>query len=187
MGLCLKKIEQTISMMDETYDANFGEWIKNEDNCKVVGLNLKKYIEKYKPSDFITVVKWIVKDWTLKSIILFSRKLIIEDLTHKTLEEYNVRIKILSGLVYTWNPIFISEFLLASTGEFTNDRKAEFFVALLRVFESRKLSEILAQIENKTDPELRNELIKRFKEGIYKHSDDAMKRTNSLVDAYNLI
>ena len=83
MALCLKKIEQSINLMDETFDANFGDWIRNEDNCKIVGSNLKRYIEKYKISDFITVVKWIVKDWTLKSIILFSKKLIVDDLLSK--------------------------------------------------------------------------------------------------------
>lgn len=186
MGLCLKKIEQTINLMDETYDANFGAWIKNEENCKVVGLNLKKYIEKYKTSDFITVVKWVVKDWTLKSIILFSRKLIIDDLQGRTSEEYITRIKILSGLVYTWNPIFIAEFLLATSTELTVDKRAEYFVEMLQVFESKKLAEILTQIENKTEEEVRNELVKRFKEGIYKNTKDQWKRTGSLLDAYKL-
>ena len=187
MALCLKKIEKSISQMDEMYDANFGEWIRNEDNCKIVGSNLKRYIEKYKISEFITVVKWIVKDWTLKSIILFSKKLILDDLFTKTSEEYTRRIKIISGFIYTWNPIFISEFLMATAVDLTIEKRADFFVGIMSVFETKKLSEILSQIEGKTDQEMKNVLVKRFKDSIYQPTNDKWKRTSSLVDAFNLI
>lgn len=209
MALCLKKIETSVSAMDETYDANFGEWIRNEDNCKIVGSNLKRYVDKYKVSDFITVVKWIVKDWTLKSIILFSKKLIIDGLASRAMdkgsiqnrtstenlhgesytdtEEYTRRIKILSGFIYTWNPIFISEFLMASTADFPLEIKAEFYIGILDAFENKKLSDILSQIEEKTDQELKDLLAKKFKDDIYRLTDDKWKRTNSLIDAFNLI
>lgn len=187
MSLCLKQIDESIEFMDKKYDANFCQWIRNEDNCKIVGTNLKKYLSKYRDSEVITVVKWIVKDWTLKSIILLSKKMILEGILSLNGEEYSKRVRVLSGLIYTWNPIFISEFLLASTAEFTKSQKTDFLVCVLNVFDSKKLSEILSQIECRTDPEVKKELAKKFKDSIYSHSGDRWKRTSSMLEAYNLI
>lgn len=187
MALCLKQIDESIDYMDRTYDANFCQWIRNEDNCKIVGNNLKKYFSCYRDSEFITVVKWIVKDWTLKSIILFSKKLILEDLLSLNSEAYAKRVRVLSGLIYTWNPIFISEYLLACSAEFTNSQKTDFLVCVLNVFESKKLSEILTQIECKTDSAIKKELALKFKDSIYSQSGDRWKRTGSMLEAYNLI
>lgn len=187
MTLCLKKIEKTVNMMDETYDANFGEWIRNEDNCKIVGQNLRRYISNYKTSEFIVVVKWIVKDWTLKSIILFSKKLILDSLFDYSGEEYARRIQIVSGFIYTWNPIFIAEFLLATTMQMEVNQRVDIVARLLSVFEIKKLSEILSQIEGKTDQETKDLLVKKFAGAIYKHTGNTWERTNSLVDAFNLI
>lgn len=187
MPLCLKQIEDSINYMDEKYDANFSEWIRNEDNCKVVGSNLRKYLQRYRDSEFITVVKWIVKDWTLKSIILFSKKLILEDILSLNGEEYAKRIRVISGLVFTWNPIFISEFLLACSAEFTTSQKTDFLVCVLNVFDSKKLSEILSQIECKTDSSVKTELARKFRDTIYGRSGDKWKRTSSMLEAYNII
>ena len=83
MTKTLESIEESIRLMDSIYDANFGEWIRNEQNCKVVGQNIKKYIGKYDDSDFIMVIKWIVKEWTLKGIMQFTKKFITDDLFKK--------------------------------------------------------------------------------------------------------
>lgn len=160
MPLTLKQITETINFMDETYDANFEEWIKNEDNCKIVGCNLKKYIESYRESDFIIVVKWIVKDWTLKSIIIFSKKMIIEDLHVSSPELYTRKVKILSGLIYTWSPIFTSEFLIACTTELTTTQRIDFMASALSVFDSKKLAEILSQLESKLDAQSKKDQLR---------------------------
>lgn len=187
MPLTLKQISETIGYMDETYDANFEEWIKNEDNCKIVGCNLKRYIESYRESEFITVIKWIVKDWTLKSIILFAKKMIIEDLCASTEELYIRKTKVISGLVYTWNPIFTSEFLIACTTDLTSSQRTDFLVCVLNVFDSQKLSEILSQLESKIDSSSKRELVKKFKDSIYKVTTDQWKRTNSMLESYNIM
>ncbi len=187
MPLTLKQISETINFMDETYDANFGEWIRNEDNCKIVGCNLKRYIENYRESEFITVVKWIVKDWTLKSIILFSKKMILEDLDNSNLELYARKVKILSGLIFTWNPIFTSEFLLACSSELSTSQRTDFMVGVLNVFDNKKLSEILSQIESKIDLQTKKELVKKFKDSIYNNGPDQWKRTSSMLESYNIM
>jgi hypothetical protein len=187
MPLTLKQISETIGFMDETYDANFEEWIKNEDNCKIVGCNLKKYIESYRESEFITVVKWIVKDWTLKSIIIFSKKMIIEDLHVSNPEMYARKVKILSGLIYTWSPIFTSEFLIACTAELTTTQRIDFMVSSLSVFDSKKLAEILSQLENKLDTQSKNDLVKKFKDSIYNTNNNPWKRTGSMMESYNIM
>lgn len=187
MPLKLKQIEDTIIYMDETYDANFGNWIRNEDNCKIVGCNLKRYVDSYRESEFITVLKWVVKDWTLRSIILLSKKLILEDLVGMGEEAYAKRVRILSGLVYTWNPIFIAEFLLAGTAELTVAQKTDFMVHLLGVFDSKKLSEILSQLESKIDVQTKRELVRKFKDSIYMDVKDEWKRRNSMLEAYNIM
>ena len=186
MALTTTRIESTVNSMDEIYDANFGEWIRNEENCKVVGTNLKKYLGEYKASSFITVVKWIVKDWTLRSIILFSRKLIIDDLMSLSTGAYIERIKILSGFIFTWNPIFIAEFLQATSMEFPLVRRADYYTDILSCFEEKKLSEILAHIEVKCDEELKSLIIRRVKQGVYKPGKCKWQKTCSLVDAFNL-
>ncbi|KAI5169183.1 hypothetical protein PAEPH01_0511 [Pancytospora epiphaga] len=187
MGFCLKRIEQSINVMDAKYDANFGDWIRNEDNCKIVGFNLKRYIEKYKISEFITVIKWVIKDWTLKSIILFARKLVVDDLFSVSIDGYMRRVRIVSGFIYTWNPIFISEFLLAITVEMPIDRRAGFYADVLCSFEPKKLAEILSQIEGKLDGPMKNKLMSLFGDDIYGKGANRLKYTKSIVDAFNLI
>jgi len=187
MPLSLKQIDDTIFFMDSTYDANFGNWIRNEDNCKIVGSNLRKYVESYRESEFITVLKWIVKDWTLRSIILLTKKLVLEDLVGMSHEAYARRVRILSGLIFTWNPIFISEFVLANTAELTVGQRTDFMVCVLNVFDSKKLGEILAQVESKIDSVTKRELVKKFKGAVYLETKDQWKRRNSMLEAYNIM
>lgn len=187
MPLTLKQIDDTIQYMDDAYDANFGNWIRNEDNCKIVGSNLRRYLDCYRESEFITVLKWIVKDWTLRSIIILAKKLIMDEIVGMSTEAYTSRVRVLSGLVYTWNPIFISEFLLASTAELTVTQKTDFMAHILGVFDSKKLGEILSQIETKIDVVTKRELVKKFKESIYIATKDQLERRNSMLEAYRIM
>lgn len=193
MGLCLEEIERSICHMDETYDANFGEWIRNQDNARVVAYNMKKYVDSYKTSDFIVVVKWIVKDWTLKSIIIFSKKMLAEDIKALSLkggredqERYYRRTRILSGLIYTWNPVFITEFVVSTTRTFSTNEKCKLLNNLLEVFECEKLSEILSQLESKIEHRVWSELVQNFNSESFKRSKQRSRRTVSMLKAYNL-
>jgi len=187
MSLTIKSIEQTVQLMDDTYDANFGEWIRNEDNCKIVGACLQKYIERYRASEIITVVKWIIKDWTLKSIILFTRKFVTDDILYKIGDDYAKRIEILTGYIYTWDSIFVSEFLLTVTSVFYKEARADVIVDVLRAFEDRKQTEILSQIEAKKEYPGGVELVGQLKRVVYKCPKQRTNRTGSLVDAFNLM
>ena len=191
----LESIEESISAMDSIYDANFGEWIRNETNCKTVAFNIKKYLVMYKSSDFIVVIKWIVKDWTLKSIINLMKHLITDDLYRnipscldelnpytqiylKNKQMYEYKLNIVSGIVYTWNTLFIAEFILATSVNFNEEQRAEYFYNVLEVFNRQKLSEILLQIESKLVNETKDKLIERFTKG-----GEKRKRTGSILDA----
>ncbi|KAI5148768.1 hypothetical protein ENBRE01_0518 [Enteropsectra breve] len=182
----LEKIEAHINAMDQKYDANFGEWIQNEDNCKIVGSNLKRYVEEYSISRFIAVTKWIIKDWTLKSIIQFTKKLITEDLGMKTGEEYWRRINILAGFIFTWDSVFITEFLLSLTSDFTTERKAQLLADILTLFEAQKFTEILSCLESKMDTKAKEMLIKKYRNAVYKKSKNTWAKSESMVNAFNL-
>ncbi|EPR78904.1 hypothetical protein SLOPH_1708 [Spraguea lophii 42_110] len=156
MALTFKKIGETVYKMDSTYDANFGDWIRNEENSRIIGHHLSQYVDEYSVDDIILVLKWIVKDWTLRSIILLSRKMIIEDLMiNKDKKKILKRIDIIKGLVETWNSIFISEFIISVIKTFTNEEKTEFIKVLLSTFEINKRKDILYQIKPKVDSDIK--------------------------------
>lgn len=190
-ALSKQTIEATVHAMDKLYDANFGDWIRNEENCKIIGANMRRYLSAYRESEFITVVKWIVRDWTLKSIILFTRRLLMVE-TPQT-DQFDAQsgdlgirtVKILSGFIYTWNPVFIAEFLLSVTASYTSDERASLIVDVLGAFEPRKLSEILSLLQTKADESLRRSLTVRTKSGVYGIGHEKWDRTQSLIDAFN--
>ncbi|KAK6089665.1 hypothetical protein P3W45_001307 [Vairimorpha bombi] len=186
--LTLEQIEKSILYMDDTYDANFGEWIRNEDNCRIVAYNMKKYIDKYSVSSMIVVIKWVVKDWTLKSIIIFTKKMLFEDI--KSLcskesdfdkEKFVNRVKIVSGLIHTWNSLFISEFILATTKYFTSEEKSRILKMMLDSFEQKKLSEIFTHLDNKLESKVKSDLINDNK-----LKKKRSRRSRSIIEAYNV-
>ncbi|KAF9764232.1 hypothetical protein NGRA_0721 [Nosema granulosis] len=179
--------------MDDTYDANFGEWIRNEDNSRIVAYNMKKYIDSYSVSNVIVVIKWIVKDWTLKSIIIFTKKMLIEDIKALSFreadcekEKYYNRIRIASGLIYTWNPLFISEFILSTTKHFSVDEKTKFLKVLLDSLENKKLNDVLSHLNGKMDNKVRQELTKEFNIEERSKRKNQSKRSDSMIEAYNV-
>ncbi|TBT99710.1 hypothetical protein CWI38_1401p0030 [Hamiltosporidium tvaerminnensis] len=149
-------IDNTVCHMDETYDANFGEWIRNEENARIVGCNLKKYINEYQIADFVVVLKWIVKDWTLRSIIVLVKKMIVDDLYRSSKTEYKRRIQLIKELICTWNPIFICEFILSVTKNFTVSEKVKFITHLLSSIEKQKSTDIIYHLIDKLDPKVKN-------------------------------
>lgn len=216
-SITMETIEESISAMDSIYDANFGDWIRNEANCKTVASNIKKYLNVYKSSEFIMVIKWIVKDWTLKSIINLMRSLITDELflegvvlenpcgydsiypnmckentceqmdsvqnikntTNKTSRtNFEYKLNIVSGVIYTWNSLFIAEFVLTTSMHYTPEQKAEYFYNVLECFGKQKMSEILLQMEAKLDAQTKEKVIDRFTRG-----GEKRRRTGSILDA----
>lgn len=187
MGFCLKNVEESVNMMDKIYDANFGEWIRNEDNCKIVSINLKKYVKTYSVSSLITVIKWIVKDWTLKYIIIFFKKLIIDDLGVYGSEQFKKNIKVISGSIYTWNSVFISEFLMAITLNLSSNVKSKLCADILCEFENKKLIDVLEHIKNKIDPKIKAMITKNLNRNIYKNTTNKKKRTDGVNKTFFLL
>lgn len=155
--LTFTQITSTVKLMDDTYDANFGEWIKNEENAKIVGFNLRKYVNEYDTGRLIMVVKWIVKDWTLRSIISLIKRMLIDEM--KVVNKK--RISVIAGLVFTWNVMFIGEFMLAVFKMFDSvEQKIEFSEELLKDFEKEKIEELVKSIGSKIDGRLRTKILK---------------------------
>ncbi|OAG33656.1 hypothetical protein NEIG_02064 [Nematocida sp. ERTm5] len=87
-------VDRTIKQMDTKYDANFGEWVRSEDNLDVLGINLKKYVIKYSPELFTEVLNWITDGWSTTSKILLMHRIfkniMFENNTHSVINNnYN--------------------------------------------------------------------------------------------------
>lgn len=163
--LTFTRITSSVKQMDETYDANFGEWIKNEENAKIIGFKLRIYVNEYDKSKLIIVVKWIVKDWTLRSIISLIKKMLIDVLIEKRIIDKKI-VSIIAGLVYTWNVIFIGEFLLAIFKMLDKvEFKIKFVGMLLKDFDKDKINELLNHIKPKVDEKIAESILKCKRNG----------------------
>lgn len=159
--------------MDDTYDANFGEWIRNEENARIVGYNLKKYLN-YDTSSIIVCIKWIVKDWTLRSIISLMRKMTLDELNDNIYK----RLDIIAGVIFTWNTVFISEFLVAMLKGIKEEDRVVFAELLFKDFSKKRIEEVVKHAEGKID--------KRVKECMMKRKNVKRQRINKVLDAYTL-
>lgn len=172
MTLNLKDIEITISRMDAHYDANFGIWIRNEKNAALIGHHLSKYLDDYQCSDFIVVLKWIVRSWTLRSIIILSKNMLddtrfLTNSRKKGNKAFKNRICILAGLIFTWNALFISEFLLSFLKNLDYGYKCKVVANVFFYFEKQKIYEVASNMNGKIDQEV-VETMFRVKSNIYK-------------------
>lgn len=173
--LSFQKIHSSVVFMDETYDANFGEWIRNEENARIVGHNLEKYISIYDSDSIIVSIKWIVKDWTLRGIISLMKKMILNDL-HCDIHK---RLDIAAGVIYTWNTVFVGEFLVAMIKSINaNDDKILFAELLFKDFEIGKIEEVVKQLGGKLDGKIVNSMINR--------KNNKRRRTDKLSKAYTV-
>lgn len=145
----MSDIENSIKYMDETYDANFGDWIRNEENVRIVAHNLKKYVNLYSADKFIIVLKYVVKDWTLRSIIVLIKKIFDKE----------INVEIVQGLVYTWNSIFIAEFVVSLMKNKGLSDKAEFVRVFFDCFEKEKINQILSHMESKIEGRIREVIV----------------------------
>lgn len=180
MALTLDKIESVITNMDETYDANFGEWIRNEENCKIIAYHLKKYIIQYPSHDFVVVLKWIVKDWTLRSIIVLSKMMMVADIE----SEFEKKIDILQGLVHTWHPAFISEFITSTCRLLDEPTKKIYIKKILENFETTRVQDILQEIGDKIEVCLKEIVLS---EHTLNNQRAKSHKKKQLLDAFNIL
>ena len=155
MSLNLEKIESVISNMDETYDANFGDWIRNEENCKIIAYHLKKYVHLYPTHDFVVVLKWVVKDWTLRSIIILSKMMLISDIE----SEFETRIDILQGLIHTWHPAFVAEFIISTCKILDESIKTTYIRNIIENFNTDRVQNILKEIGDKMGSDFKESIL----------------------------
>lgn len=187
MSLKLSDVDLTVKLMDEHYDANFGSWIRNERNAAVVGFHLHKYIEDYNICDFIVVVKWIVRSWTLRSIIILSKAMVIEDIKSmsnrkkgESYKSFRIRMVALSGLIYTWNNLFIIEFMNSLSKDMDNKEQTKFIANLLIYFDKEKMVEIMCLVGNKFGKDI-EELLSRMLKKRSKKITNPIKRISKDV------
>lgn len=180
MSLTLEKIEKVIASMDQDYDANFGEWIRNEVNAKIVAHHLKKYILEYPIHDFVIVLKWVVKDWTLRSIIILTKIMIINDID----DSFDTKITILHGLIHTWHSAFISEFII-STSKMINETLRKIYMQRLLIdFEKERAELILKEIGDKMEHSVKETVLSEIDTNKTKKMG---KKKKKLYDAFNIL
>lgn len=182
----MESIEETVREMDEKYDANFGEWVRNEENLKVVATNFKKYIEEYSEETVVEVIKWVVKNWKLKSICTLLKELVLSDLFHEldalnadmgfktdlrqkallkqrkaeVLGRIQRKIRIVNGLIENWGCAHISEFIVSALPDLKKEEKKAFLLHLLKEFDHQKLTEVFVKIDSAIDWALKISIIK---------------------------
>lgn len=165
MVLELNDVEITICKMDNHYNANFGSWIRNERNAAIIGHHLKKYIDDYNPCDFIVVLKWIVRSWTLRSIIIVAKSMFSDDIQSMSNSRksemypyFKNRICVLSGLVFTWNNYFVAEFLSAFSRGMDISQKCKLLLSVLSYFDDEKKKALIALLDERAEKKLSNVL-----------------------------
>lgn len=106
-----KDVENSILTMDKDYEANFGDWIRNEQNSETVGVCLRNHMEGHSIEDAKVVIKWITKNWTLNSIIFLFIGLLNEPFQHNI--KLSVKKMVISQrIALEWNVEFICVFLI---------------------------------------------------------------------------
>jgi len=162
-------IGATIQEMDQQYDANFGEWIRTEDNIDILAINLKRYIEEYNEETFAEVLKWITECWSLVSRIallkkLFSSLIFREDTLQQT-EKSKKYVKILKIATAVWSAAHLSELILEFLVDLRKEEKKTFLLWLLEDCSQKKLTEIFIRVDNIIDWSLKIAIIKNGKVG----------------------
>lgn len=188
----MEDIDNTVREMDDQYDANFGEWVRNEDNLKVVALNLKRYIKEYSEELIVEVIGWIVRHWRIRSTSHLLKELLIFDLfqeINKFKEEvkeralhhalladrdeekkrilsfFDMKIRIIRRVMEGWNSLFISEFISSSLLEFSKEEGKIFLLRFMREFKHKEIAEILMKTDTGVDWELKVRILKNSKSG----------------------
>lgn len=146
--LTIEKVEQSIEFMDLKYEANFGDWIQNEINSKTIGIYFRNYVKDNSIHDLVIVLKWIVKKWTLKSIINLCTNILMEN-GNSNIYLSLKKINICQGVIYTWNSEFCSEFVYCLSKNLKQIIKLRFFANIFSNFSDEKVNDIIILLKEK--------------------------------------
>ncbi|KAF7693712.1 hypothetical protein CDIK_2155 [Cucumispora dikerogammari] len=95
-----EEIENSISIMSAKYDTDFGEWIQNPVNCRLIGIEMRQYIEEYPLEDCIFVFKWIVRNWTFMPIVELCSNFLAEKNDKCNVKTSLKKISICQGIIF---------------------------------------------------------------------------------------
>ncbi|KAH9385902.1 uncharacterized protein NEMAJ01_0798 [Nematocida major] len=167
MQRTVRDVDRTIKGMDKEYDANFGEWVRSEENVDVIAMNLRKYLAEYAEATFSEVLKWITEEWAVSSKILLLHKIFGKQLfrDNSALEMKSSRrnVRIMKGIIDEWGPGNISELIIEFLTGMQKEEKKLFLLWALEDFEHEKLTEIFIRIDTIVDWSLKISIIKKSK------------------------
>ncbi|KAI5179776.1 hypothetical protein NEOKW01_0239 [Nematocida sp. AWRm80] len=167
MKRTIEDIDATVKEMDCQYDANFGEWVRSEENLEIIVANFKKYLHQYTEQTFSEVLKWIVTGWKTSTRIVLLKKLLSKQLfrdnTPSQLESSRRIIRIIKSVIENWSPAQVSELIIEFLADMKKEEKRVFLLWLLEDFTHHKLTEIFIRIDNIVDWSLKISIIKNSK------------------------
>lgn len=162
-----KDVDRTIKEMDKQYDANFGEWVRSEENIDIVSTNLKKYLNEYTEATFSEVLKWITEDWVLPSKVFLIYKIFCKQLFKNNspdeIEQSKKAVRTIKKIIETWTPTQISDLILEFLTDMQKEEKRLFLLWILEDFEHEKLTEVFIRIDTIVDWSLKISIIKNSK------------------------
>ncbi|OAG29032.1 hypothetical protein NEDG_01171 [Nematocida displodere] len=161
----VEDIDATIREMDNQYDANFGEWVRSEDNLDILATNLRGYLEEYTPETFAEVLKWITIKWKSSSRIFLLKLLFKEEVfkeNHAASPKPTPRTNIiLKRVIDTWTNAQISDFLIEFLNGMGREEKRVFLFVIVENFTHQQLTEIFIRIDSIVDWSLKISIIKK--------------------------
>lgn len=160
----VEDINNTIKEMDTEYDANFGEWVRSEENTDILAMNLKKYLNDYTESTYIEVLKWITEEWQVLSKILLLKKILLPTIFKNNspaeIKESKRSIRIIRYFISEWSAMHISELIIEFIEGMQKEEKRLFLLWVLEDLEHQKLTEIFIRIDSLVDWTLKISIIK---------------------------
>lgn len=166
----VEDIGSIIRDMDRKYDANFGTWVRGEENIDTIVFNLKKYIDKYSEQIFSEALKWITEKWRIESRIAFMKKLLSEQLfrdnseTQKEVSKRNIRI--LRNVLKAWKAAEVTELITSFLTGMEKEERKLFLLWVLEEFNHEQITEIFIRIDHLVDWSTKISILKSFKYNI---------------------
>lgn len=160
----VEDINTTIKEMDSEYDANFGEWVRSEENVEVLALNLKKYLNDYTESTYIEVLKWVTEEWQVISKIFLLKKILLPTIfknnSCEEIKESKKSIRMIKKFTAEWSPLNTSELIVEFIEGMQKEEKRLFLLWILEDIDHQKLTEIFIRIDSLVDWALKISIIK---------------------------
>jgi hypothetical protein len=100
-------IQASIDYMDAKYCAVFSTWVRNQQNLPVIIQNLTRISQEYEISKIVTMLRWLTKEWRLKSTLIA-----VNSITRTWTNELDLA-ELVRGLGGRWKTPYISELIVA--------------------------------------------------------------------------